>query len=52
MIYINKRISFRQIPIPHADLTAVIIKRGETTYFVVLVYTYYHPNKSQREREL
>ena len=52
MIYVNKRIPFRQIPIPHVDLTAVTIKRGETTYLVVSVYAYYHPNKSQREREL
>src|SRR4030081_519948 len=52
MIYVNKRIPFKQIPIPHADLTAVTIKRGETIYLVVSVYAYYHPNKSQREREL
>src|SRR4030088_755616 len=52
MIYVNKRIPFKQIPIPHTDLIAVTIKRGETIYLVVSVYAYYHPNKSQREREL
>jgi hypothetical protein len=50
MIYVNKRIPYRQIPIQHADLTAITIRRGRTTYLMVSVYAYYHPIKNQRER--
>ena len=52
MIYINKRLSFRQIPVESADLTAVTIRRGQTTVLVVSVYAAYHRMKAQRKREL
>jgi ribonuclease HI/exonuclease III len=38
MIYINKRLQAKQIPIDSADLTAVSITQGEDTIIVVSVY--------------
>jgi len=52
MIYINKRLQYRQIPIENADLTAVTIKRGQTTILVVAVYAVYSRTRQQRTQEL
>jgi hypothetical protein len=47
MIYTNKQLKYRQIPIPSSDLTAIIALQGQEILLIISAYIEYQANTRQ-----